>query len=368
LRLGVTAFGGPAAHIAMMHDEVVVRRKWLTNEELLDLVGATNLIPGPNSTELAIHLGHRRAGWRGLIVAGVCFIVPAALITLALAYVYVRFGSVPRARGVLYGVKPVIIAVVAQALWKLGQSALKGKPPIIAALGIVAAALSFARVNELAILFGAGAVATLAGIRRAPPSSHAAAVLLGPTTAAGVSAGASAISGSSIFFVFAKIGSVLFGSGYVLLAFLRADLVEHRGWLTEAQLVDAVAVGQLTPGPVFTTATFVGYVMDGFPGAGLATLGIFLPAFVFVALSGLFVPRLRRSPLASRFLDGVNVASLALMAVVTVDLGRASLIDVPAVVLAIASVALLVRFKVNSAWLVLGGAVFGVAVQAALSP
>jgi chromate transporter len=346
LRLGVTAFGGPAAHIAMMQDEVVARRKWLTVEEFLDLVGATNLIPGPNSTEMAIHIGHRRAGWRGLVVAGACFILPAALITFALAGVYVRYGSVPQAKGVLYGVKPVIIAVVVQAIWTLGQKALATGPMF--ALGAACIVASLSGANELAILVGAGALTALARAwSRRPPAAAIVPV---------------AFSKTKLFFVFLKIGSILFGSGYVLLAFLRADLVERLHWLTEKQLIDAVAVGQLTPGPVFTTATFIGYVIGGSSGAALATLGIFLPSFFFVAASGALIPRVRRSPGARAFLDGVNVASLALMTAVTWDLGRAALVDVPTLVLAGVSAVLLLRFKVNSAWLVVGGAVAGLVV------
>jgi len=273
LKLGTITFGGPAAHIAMMEDEVVRRRRWLSTEEFLDLLGATNLIPGPNSTEMAIHVGHRQAGWKGLLVAGCCFIMPAALIVTAFAWAYTRYRSVPEVTGVLYGVKPVIIAVVLQALWALGRTAL-----------------------------------------------------------------------------------VLYGSGYVLLAFLRADLVERWHWLSEAQLLDAIAVGQVTPGPVFTTATFIGYLLGGPVGAFAATVGIFLPAFFFVGVSGPLIPRIRRSPTASAFLDGVNAASLALMAVVTYRLGRAAVVGPATVALALVSTALLLRFRINSAWLVLGGA------------
>lgn len=362
LRLGVTAFGGPAAHIAMMQDEVVERRKWLTSEEFLDLLGATNLIPGPNSTEMAIHIGHRRAGWVGLIVAGVCFIFPAALITLALAWVYVRFGSVPEARGILYGVKPVIIAVVLQAIWGLGKSALKGKP--LMALGAVTLAASFFGVNELVLLLGAGALTVFGRFwsrRGAPPGASV--LQIAPVALGTMSSGVVAFSPLKLFLVFLKIGAILFGSGYVLLAFLRADLVDRLHWMTEKQLIDAVAVGQLTPGPVFSTATFIGYVVGGSSGAILATMGIFLPSFFFVAVSGALIPMLQRSQGARAFLDGVNVASLALMTAVTWDLGRAALVDAATVVLAAVSAVLLLRFKVNSAWLVVGGALLGTLKQ-----
>ncbi|CAM4438046.1 chromate efflux transporter [Corallococcus exiguus] len=360
LRLGLTAFGGPAAHIAMMEDELVRRRRWLPREEFLDLLGATNLIPGPNSTELAIHLGHRRAGWPGLLVAGTCFIVPAMLLTLAAAWAYVRFGTLPQAGALLYGVKPVILAVVLQALWGLGKTALTTRPRIAVAAGsAVASALG---VNELLILaLAGGSLAAWNHFRSAPASRSALTLtpfaLHGVTVMAATAAVPFSLGGLFLFFL--KVGSVLFGSGYVLLAFLRADLVERWGWLTEAQLLDAVAVGQFTPGPVFTTATFIGYLVGGTPGAGLATLGIFLPAFVFVALSGPLVPRLRRSRTAGAVLDGVNAASLALMAVVTWQLGRAALVDGWTVVLAALGALLLLRWRVNSAWLVLSGAAAG---------
>ena len=361
LKLGTVAFGGPAAHVAMMEHEVVRRRGWLTREQFLDYLGATNLIPGPNSTELAIHVGHARAGWPGLVVAGVCFILPAALLVGTIAWAYVRFGTLPEVGAILYGVKPVVIAVVCQALWGLGRSALKSRG--LAALGVVSLAAASLGVHELVVLVGAGAAAAIARGGRSGATSVRAVLplpLLGPVAAG---AGGS-VALAPLFGVFLKIGSVLFGSGYVLIAFLRADLVERLHWLTERQLLDAVAVGQVTPGPVFTTATFVGYVLAGAPGAAAATLGIFLPAFVFVALSGPLVPRLRRSPAAAAVLDGVNVASLALMALVTVQLGRAALVDPLTVVVAAASALLLLRYRVNSAWLVVGGALLGVLASA----
>jgi chromate transporter len=370
LKLGATSFGGPAAHIALMEHEVVRRRGWLTHGQFLDLLGATNLIPGPNSTEMAIHIGWHRARWPGLIVAGACFILPAALITLALAWAYVRYGRRPEAAGLLYGVKPVIIAVVVQALGRLGRHALKTRA--LAAVAALCAALIALGVGELAVLFGAGLLA--ACLRRAIspgvgsiPAADAAAAVPAALAQLGLPAGAAAAPFGllPLFLFFLKVGSVLFGSGYVLLAFLRADLVERWRWLTEAELLDAVAVGQLTPGPVFTTATFIGFLLGGLPGAGLATLGIFLPAFVFVALSGPLVPRIRRSAAAGAFLDGVNAASLALMAVVTWELGAAALVDPPTVALAVVSGILLLRYDVNSAWLVLAGGAIGLAASAA---
>ncbi len=339
LKLGTISFGGPAAHIALMEDEVVRRRRWLSHEEFMDLIGATNLIPGPNSTEMAIHIGLRRAGWAGFLVAGGCFILPATVIVTFCAWLYVRYGSLPEAGAILYGVKPVMIAVVLQALWALGRAALKTKTLLM--LAAAAAILNFLGVNELVILFGAGllfAFTRSSFVRKSQTQCFSLAPL---------------------FLFFLKTGSVLFGSGYVLLAFLRADLVERWHWLSEGQLLDAIAVGQFTPGPVFTTATFIGYILGRTPGAIVATLGIFLPAFIFVALSGPFIPRIRRSETAGAFLDAVNASSLALMAVVTWQLGHSAVVDVTSLVLAVASAIVLFRFRVNSAWIVLGGALVG---------
>jgi chromate transporter len=357
LRLGATAFGGPAAHIALMEDEVVRRRQWLTREEFLDLLGATNLIPGPNSTELALHIGHRRAGWAGLLVAGTCFIVPAAVIVAAIAAAYARWQRLPAAAALLHGIKPVMIAIVLQALWSLGRSAVKRWP--LGLLGAAAVAAVALGANELLVLLASG-VAAVALARLPPASGRSPAAALLPLAAA--VGGAVPVSLPVLFLTFLKIGSVLFGSGYVLLAFLRADFVERLGWLSESQLLDAIAVGQITPGPVFTTATFIGYLVAGPGGAALATLAIFLPAFVFVAASGPLIPRLRRSPVAGAFLDGVNVASLALMVVVTWQLGRAALVDLPTVAIAAAALLLLWR-RVGSVWLVLGGALLGLALH-----
>ena len=361
LRLGTTAFGGPAAHIAMMEDEVVRRRRWLTHDEFLDLLGATNIIPGPNSTELAIHIGHQQAGWPGLLVAGVSFILPAVLIVAAFAWAYVRYGSLPQVAGVLYGVKPVIIAIVLQALWSLGRAAIKTK--FLALVALAAVVLSFLRVHELLVLFGAGLIVGL--MRMIPRHIRSGSNLLLPISASPVAlwqvsaAAATPFGLWPLFLFFVKVGAVLYGSGYVLLAFIRADLVERWHWLTETQLLDAIAVGQVTPGPVFTTATFIGYVLGGTQGALVATLGIFLPAFFFVAVSGPLVPRIRQSPTAGAFLDGVNAAALALMFVVTYELGRAAIVDLTTIILAVISAIILFRFRLNSAWLVLGGAVIG---------
>jgi chromate transporter len=379
LRLGFTAFGGPAAHIAIMEDELVRRRKWLSREKFLDLLGASNLIPGPSSSELAIHIGYLRAGWAGLLVGGACFIFPAALLVGIIAWAYVRFGHLPAVAALLYGVKPVVIGVILQALWGLSRTAVKSW--VLAIAGMLCVVLSFAQVNVLLILFGTGAV--VAGIRalsrNRPGNQKAAGVLTIVSTwrgarpvlarifpLAGATGVAAVIPGMwPLFLVFLRIGSIVFGSGYVLLAFLRADLVVHRAWVTDAQLVDAVAIGQVTPGPVFTTATFLGYLLRGPVGALVATVGIFLPAFILVAVSGPLIPLLRRSAIAGAFLDGVNVASLALMAVVSYELGRSAIVDWLTIGLAMVSAVLLLRFRINSAWLVLGGAVLGIAARLA---
>ena len=366
LKLGTIAFGGPAAHIAMMEDEVVKRRRWIDHQQFLDLLGATNLIPGPNSTEMAIHIGLVRAGWKGLVVAGVCFILPAMLIVWTLAWFYVAYGSLPEVTWLLYGIKPVIIAIVVQALWGLGKSAVKNLLTAIA--GITVVLLFFWGMNEILLLFAAGIIVMI--LQNFPHRRHAvtfsalalaAGSMFPVASAASVAATAATTSPSlvKLTLFFLKIGSVLFGSGYVLLAFLRADLVERWHWLTDQQLLDAVAIGQFTPGPVFTTATFIGYLIAGSPGAVLATIGIFLPSFVFVMASNPLIPRLRRSPWAGGFLDGVNVASLGLMAAVTYQLGRAALVDWLTVIVAIVAAVLVFRFKINSVWLVLGGGTLG---------
>ncbi|HEY6365534.1 MAG TPA: chromate efflux transporter [Candidatus Binatia bacterium] len=367
LTLGTIAFGGPAAHIAMMEDEIVKRRRWLDHQQFLDLLGATNLIPGPNSTEMAIHIGLVRAGWQGLIVAGSCFILPAMLIVWVLAALYVRYGSLPEVTFLLYGIKPVIIAIVVQALWGLGKSAVKGT--LTALVGVTVMVLFFRGMNEILLLFAAGFI-TMAienlwrGWKQKTHSVVGFSILFSVSAEVSSSIALTAtvpVSLLKLTLFFLKIGSVLFGSGYVLLAFLRADLVDRWHWLTDQQLLDAIAIGQFTPGPVFTTATFIGYVIAGSPGAILATVGIFLPAFVFVAISSPFIPKLRSSSWASGFLDGVNVASLGLMTAVTLQLGRAAVIDWFTAVLALISAVLVFRIKINSAWLVLGGGLIGLA-------
>lgn len=380
LRLGATAFGGPAAHVSMMHDEVVTRRRWLGEQEFLDLLGATNLIPGPNSTEMAIHVGLARARWRGLIVAGTCFILPAMLIVLALAWAYVEYGETPAVEGLLYGIEPVVIAIVVQALAQLGRTAVK-RSALLIAVGAGVLALYLAGVNELLLLFGAGVIVVLvrgAGRLRPGVSNGLLALLgwggpglhLGRLVPDAASAAAAVAERTSVelwrlFLLFLKFGAVIYGSGYVLFAFIRGDLVDRLGWITEQQLVDALAVGQLTPGPVFTTATFIGYLVGGVGGALLATLAIFLPGFVFVAALQPIVRLMRRSTWTGDLLDGVNAGAIGLMAGVTWQLGRDAIVDVPTALLTIAAAAVLIRWKLNSGWLILAGAALGLAATAA---
>ena len=364
VRLGVTAFGGPAAHIAMMHDEVVRRRGWMDDQRFLDMVGATNLVPGPNSTEMAIHVGYDRRGWRGMLVSGAGFIVPAALIVLALAWAYVRYGSTPTGEALLYGVRPVIIAIILQALVALGRTAVRGW--LLAGVAFTAAVLYLAGVNELLLLL-AGALLVLA-VRTVGASAGGTAVLSLPALWLpgavpgwlGQAGGGPTVELPRLFGVFLKVGAVLYGSGYVLLAFLRGDLVQRLGWLTDTQLLDAVTIGQFTPGPVFTTATFVGYVLGGVAGAVVATVGIFLPAFLFVGALSYLLPRVRDRVWTAALLDGVNVAALGLMAAVTLQLGVEALVDPITVGLLAAAALALWRTRLNSAWLVAAGAVLGI--------
>jgi chromate transporter len=357
LRLGTTAFGGPAAHIAMMEDEFVRRRGWLTREAFLDLVGAAGLLPGPSSTEVAIYIGYRRAGWAGLLIAGACFILPAALIVLGISSAYIRLGRLPAVGGAFYGIKAVIIAVIVQALLGFARAAIKTKWLLL--LGVAAAIANALGGLPVIVLFVTGLVNALA---RPGHWKETSPLLLLP----GMPLAAAAAMPPNLlklFLIFLKIGAIVFGSGYVLLAFLRADFVQGTHWLSESQLIDAVAVGQFTPGPVFTTATFIGYLVGGIPGAAVATIAIFLPSFVLVACSGPLIPRLRRSSAASAFLDGVNVASLALMTVVAVQLGKAAIVDLWTLLIAVGSAAALFRWRVNSAWLVVAGAVTGITLK-----
>ncbi|GAB4213242.1 MAG: chromate efflux transporter [Synechococcales cyanobacterium] len=364
-RLGATAFGGPAAHISMMDEEVVQRRQWLSREALLDLIGVTQLLPGPNSTELAIHIGFQRAGWPGLWVAGISFILPAMVMVWALAALYVHYQSVPQLQGLLYGIKPVIIALVVQALWKLGRTALKDGPTLVA--GCVALVGYFAGIDEIPLLLILGLVVSMVHRWPRPPQEQGALWLPLPGMFAQLGGWSGLIPGlpawASVFGIFLKIGCVLYGGGYVLLAFLQRDFVDSQ-LLTSQQLLDAVAIGQFTPGPLFTTATFVGYLVAGSAGAVAGTIGIFLPAFVLVGLVNPWIPALRRSPWTAGFLDGINAASLGLMAAVTYTLGQASLVDGLTLILGIIGVIAVFRWRINSAWLVLAGGVIGLVAQA----
>ena len=365
LKLGATSFGGPAAHTAMMHLEIVERRKWLNDQEFLDLIGATNIIPGPNSTEMAIHIGYRRAGWPGLITAGVCFITPAMLIVLMLVWTYVIYGSTPQAQWLLYGIKPVVIAIIIQAIWNLGRKAAKN---LILAIGgvLILALYSLFHINELVLLFGGGLIIMVLmnlHIMKGPSLKNLFIAPLFEFNSLPINTLASIPYNLPLLFLtFLKIGAILYGSGYVLIAFLRADFVTRLGWLTDQQLIDAIAVGQITPGPLFTSATFIGYILGGVPGALLATFGIFLPSFIFVAISNPFIPMMRNSVWVSSFLDGINIASLSLMAAVTFELGIASLIDIQTILIALISLGLLLRFKINPTWLVVGGALAGLLI------
>lgn len=361
LKLGAFSFGGPAVYIALMHHETVHRRRWIDEQRFLDLVGATNLIPGPNAAEMAIHLGLIRAGWRGLIAGGTLFILPGMVATLLVAWAYVAYGSIPEVGWVLYGVKPVVIGMVIEALWNLGRKGIKG--PTTAAVGIGIAVLYLLEFNEIALLFGGAVVVWLvySGRRVMRHGLFAAASIpaLFEISSTTLNATVVPFTQTTLFLSFLKIGSVLFGSGYVLLAFLRSEFVVNLGWLTSQQVLDAVVAGQITPGPVFSSATFIGYLVGGWPSALMATLGIFLPSFLFVGLLSRILPFVRKSPWAATFLDGVNAASLGLMAGVTVQLGKTALVDIFTVVLSFISLLVIFRFRVNSVWLILGGGLMG---------
>jgi chromate transporter len=357
LKLGTTAFGGPAAHIAMMEDEFVRKRQWITESEFLDRIAAASLIPGPSSTEVAIFIGQVKRGWAGLVIGGCCFIIPAAVLVTLIAAIYARFGSLPQVEGVLYGIKPAVIAIIVQALWSLSRTAIKNK--LITAIGVLAIVLSSFGVAPLVVLVVAGIISGGAvWFKRQEKLPSAAPFwkfgLLLKTAAVAVP-----VTMIRLFLSFLKIGAMVFGSGYVMLAFLRTEFVDRLHWLTEKQLIDAVAVGQFTPGPVFTTATFIGYLVAGVPGAFSATIGIFLPGFALVALSGRLLPKLRRSVWASATLDGVVVGSLALMAVVAWQLGRAAVVDWLTLVIFIASSIVVLRFRVNSAWVIACAGIIG---------
>ena len=373
LKLGAISFGGPAAHIALIEEEVVRKREWMTRQQFLDMLGAANLIPGPTSTEIAINVGFVRAGWTGLCIAGASFILPAALITGAFAWIYVRLGTLSQATSVLAGIKPAVIAVIAIAIWRLGKTAVRDAG--LAALGVVALAAFLLRINPIAILFVGGALGMLA--RHASQLRAAGTVILFPrfaqlaqraswrslgiftlvSAAAAPTATRPSLARIALFFL--KVGAVLYGGGYVLLAFLDQGLVHQHAWLTEQQLLDAVAIGQFTPGPVLSTATFIGYILGGAPGAAVATLAIFLPSFFYVSLLAPVLFRLRQSPWMAAFLDSVNVCALALMVGVTIRLATDALRGWPAWVIATTALAVLLRWKLNPAWVVLGGGIAG---------
>jgi chromate transporter len=364
LKLGTLAFGGPAAHIAMMESEFVHKRRWIKEEDFLDRMAAANLLPGPSSTELAIFIGYSQRGWTGFLVAGCCFIIPAAILVSLIAAAYVRFGALPQADAILLAIKPAVIAIIVQALWNLRKAAAKTR--VLMVIGTASVVLNLAGLNPFLTLVFAGATNGVVEWFRQNRGGPLALLWIGLWNAmlpSGLPVGAVStvvpVGLGRLFLSFLKIGSVVFGSGYVLLAFLRAEFVNHLHWLTEKQLIDSVAVGQFTPGPVFTTATFIGYLLGGLPGAFLATIAIFIPGFVFVAVGGPFIPKIRRSPLAGALLDGVVAGSLALIAVVAWQLGRPSITDWFTISILVVSLIAIFRFKLNSAWSILGAAIVG---------
>ncbi|MFM6754907.1 MAG: chromate transporter [Dolichospermum sp.] len=368
LKLGIIGFGGPVAHIAMIEDEIVKRRQWLTQEHFLDLLGATNLIPGPNSTEMAIHIGYIYAGWLGLIIAGICFILPAVLITGFLAWIYVSFGKLPQIAPLFYGIKPVVLAIIINAVWGLGKKAVKTRKLLIIAI-VVALINQLTQINEIVVLFMGG----ILGMIWLRSGNQTNLIILGLTT--GTFLETTIINNLNnhvsvplwkLGFFFLKVGSVLFGGGYLLIAFLQKGLVEEYGWLTQQQLLDGIAIGQFTPGPVLSTATFIGYIIAGFPGAIVATVGIFLPSFLFVAILNSFMDTLRKSSWTRPFLDAVNVSAVALMTTTTIQLGITTLIfpktnslDFLGLGIAVISAILVIRYRINSIYLILGGSIIG---------
>jgi chromate transporter len=372
LKLGIIGFGGPVAHIAMIEDEIVKRRQWLTQEHFLDLLGATNLIPGPNSTEMAIHIGYIYAGWLGLIVAGICFILPAVLITGFLAWIYVSYGTLPQISPLLYGIKPVVLAIIINAVWGLGKKAVKTRKLLIIAIA-VGLITEFTKINEIVSLLMGG----ILGMIWLRSSNQSNLIILGLTaetflqttvisTATNNINNHVSVSLWKLGLFFLKIGSVLFGGGYLLIAFLQRELVEEYSWLTQQQLLDSIAIGQFTPGPVLSTATFIGYIIAGFPGAIVATVGIFLPSFLFVAMLNSFMDTLRKSSWTRPFLDAVNVSAVALMTLTTIQVGIATLIspktdsiDFLSLGIAVISAILVMRYHINAAYLIVGGGIIG---------
>lgn len=353
LKLGIIGFGGPAAHIAMMQDEVVVKRKWLTEQHFLDLIGATNLIPGPNSTEMAIHIGHEKGGWKGLIIAGLCFILPAVLITAIFAWLYKYYGQLPEVQPFVYGIKPAIIAIILAAVYPLTKKSLKSVA--LAAMGVAVLIGSLLEVNEIYLMFGAGILALLITYARMARAN----VLLPLPLLVLPDTAALAATNLNLFWIFLKIGAILYGSGYVLFAFLDTELVSA-GLLSRQQLIDAIAVGQFTPGPVFSAVTFIGYQINGLSGAVVSTVAIFLPSFVFVAMLNPLVRRMRNSTLFGAFLDAVNVASVAIILAVCYTMAKDTITDWRTIIIAVASIALTFGYRrVNSAFIVAGGSIAG---------
>ncbi len=354
LKLGIIGFGGPAVHIALMEEEVVRKRAWMSEEHFLDLIGATNLIPGPNSTEMTMHIGHERAGWKGLIAAGCCFIIPAVIITAFFAWLYQRYGQLPQVQPFIYGIKPAIIAVVVSLMIGLGKKALKSVE--LGVIGVLSAVAVLAGVNEIYVLFGAGFLGVAIHLLKTSvdkTKSFFPFVLLQASTPY------INFPDLKLFWIFLKIGSILYGSGYVLFAFLDAELVS-KGLLTRQQLIDAIAVGQFTPGPVFSSATFIGWQIGGVTGAIAATVGIFVPSFLFVALLNPLIKRLRESRVMSVFLDTVNVVSVAIILSVIIEIGQSTLLDWRTILIALVSFAVSFSFKkLNTAFVILGGAVMG---------
>jgi len=363
-RLGATSFGGPAAYIGLMHHEAVVRRKWLDNQKFLDIMGAVNLIPGPNAVEVASHLGLIRAGWQGLITAGGLFILPGTATIMVVAWAYVKYGSLPQVGWVLYGVKPAVIAIIVQAVWSLARTGIKKPIFIIVGLGVLV--LYLFGLNEIMLLFAGAAVVLLVQSGRRLFRRGTAALLVTPALLfklpfAGLSASVISFNQVTLFLTFLKMGATLFGSGYVLLAFLNSEFVVNLGWVTHSQVVDAIAVaGQITPGPVFNSAAFIGYLLGGWRSALLSAMGIFLPSFILVGLLSRFLPAMRKPWVAGSFLDGINAASLGLMAAVSIQLGRAVIIDPFTIFITLVALFLVIRLKISSVWLVLGGGVVGV--------
>ena len=357
-KLGCFAFGGPAAHIAMMEDEVVTKRKWMSRQHFLDLIGATNLIPGPNSTEMTMHCGHERAGSKGLFVAGIAFIIPAVIITAVLAYLYVSYGSLPEVTPFLFGIKPAVLAIIAAAVLKLGKKALKNKELVI--LGIIALIIALLGVNEVLVLLGTGIVGTLYFYTKSRITSTVKTIIPLPLFFSSLLIKTPVI---QVFLTFLKVGALLYGSGYVLFAYLDAELVT-RGLLTRTELIDAIAVGQFTPGPVLSTSTFIGYQLSGFGGALAATIGIFLPSFLFVLILNPFVPKMRSSKFFGYFLDTVNIGAVAIMLAVLITMSLETLIDWKAILIAIiSSFFMFSKWKVSVIWLILGGALLGYLLQ-----